>query len=144
MLFSKSTKKDELLRKVPVLSSLGGRYLRKIGHLLEMTQVKAGKELVRQGDTGLDFYIIVEGQARVEKDGKKINRLGPGDFFGEISVIDRGTRLATVISDTEMTVLVVSNRSFMELLDTVPGFSRAMLGALCKYIRDNEKPSLLS
>ncbi len=106
--------------------------------------MKAGKVLVQQGDTGSDFYLIVDEQARVEKNGKKINRLGPGDFFGEISVIDRGTRMASVISETEMTVLVVNNRAFMQLLDTVPGFSKAMLGAICKYIRDAEKPSLLS
>jgi CRP-like cAMP-binding protein len=144
MLLFKNAKKEELLRKVPLLGSLSGRYLRKISRLLEATQVKEGKVLVQQGDTGSDFYLIVDGQARVEKNGKKINRLGPGDFFGEISVIDRGTRMASVISETEMTVLLVNNRVFMQLLDTVPGFTKAMLGAICKYIRDAEKPSLLS
>jgi CRP/FNR family transcriptional regulator, cyclic AMP receptor protein len=144
MLSSKIAKKDELLRGVQVLNSLSGRYLKHIGHLLDETKVKPGTVLVRQGDKGSEFYLIVDGQAIVEKNGKNIRRLGPGDFFGEISVIDRGTRLASVISETEMTVMIVSHRSFMELLDTVPGFSKAMLGALCKYIRDAEKPSLLS
>ncbi len=143
-MFSKSTKKETLLKKVPVFSALSGRNLKQIGKLMDEVRVKAGQILVQQGKTGQDFYLIVDGQARVEKDGKKFKILGPGDFFGEISLIDRGPRTASVLSETDMTVLAVSHRAFMRLLDTVPALSKAMLGALCNYIRNAERPSIVS
>lgn len=144
MLFSKRSEKESLLKKIPVFSALSHRILKEIGKLMDAIEVKAGKVLVQQGKTGQDFYLIVDGQARVEKDGKKLKNLKPGDFFGEISLIDRGPRTASVISETNMSVLSVSHRAFMHLLDTAPGLSKAMLGALCNYIRNAERPSVLS
>jgi CRP/FNR family transcriptional regulator, cyclic AMP receptor protein len=143
-MFFKISEKEALLKKVPIFSSLSTRYLRKLGQLMDETRIKPGKILVQQGKTGWDFYLIAEGEARVEKNRKKIRILKPGDFFGEISLIDGGPRMASVISETEMTLLAVSNRSFMKLVDSIPGFSRAMLIALCNYIREAEQPSLVS
>jgi CRP/FNR family cyclic AMP-dependent transcriptional regulator len=144
MLFSKRSKKDALLKKIPVFSALSNRNLKKIEKLMDEIEVKAGKVLVHQGKPGFDFYVIADGKARVEKDGKNINSLGPGDFFGEISLIDREPRTASVISESDMTVLVVRHRSFRQLLETVPGLAVDMLVALCKYIRMAEHPSIFS
>ena len=88
--------------------------------------------------------MIAESQARVEKDGEKIRTLGPGDFFGEISLIDREPRTASVTAKSDMTVLAASHRSFAHLLETVPGLSKDMVIALCKYIRRAEQPSICS
>jgi CRP/FNR family cyclic AMP-dependent transcriptional regulator len=144
MFFSKSSQKIEVLKKVPLFCILSGRNLKEVAKLADEIQVKAGQILIQQGKPGLDFYLIAEGQARVEKDGKKIRTLGPGDFFGEISLIDRAPRTASVTAESDMTVLAVSHRSFAHLLKTVPGLSKDMMIALCKYIRRAEQPSICS
>ncbi len=80
----------------------------------------------------IQMSMIVEGQARVEKDGEKIRTLGPGDFFGEISLIDKEPRTASVTGESDMTVLAVNHPSFAHLLKPVPGLSKDMMIALCK------------
>lgn len=86
--------------------------------------------------------LIVDGRARVEKDGKVISRLAPGDYFGEVSLIDGGPRIATVIAETKLSLLVVHKRSFDHLLDTVPGLQKKILVSLCKYLRQAEHISI--
>jgi len=102
-------------------------------------KVEAGRVLAQQEKKGWEFIFIVEGQARVEKDGKVIRQLSEGDFFGEISLIDGEARTATVTAETDMTLLVVHKASFDHLLDKVPGLQRKILVALCNYIRRAEK-----
>jgi CRP-like cAMP-binding protein len=77
----------------------------------------------------------VEGSARVEKHGKVIARLGAGDFFGEMSLIDGKPRSATVIADAPVLLLVVEVRSFGRLLETVPGLSKKVMATLCERLR---------
>jgi len=94
-----------------------------------------GELLARQGTKGSDFTFIVEGKAWIEKDGKIINTLSGGEFFGEISLIDGKPRAASVIAETDMVVLVVDANSFHHLLDTVPGLQKNILVSLCSYLR---------
>ncbi len=98
-------------------------------------KVDAGRVLVAQGGLGREFVLILEGSARVERDGKAIARLGRGDFFGEMSLIDRRTRSATVTAETPVVLLVVETRYFGSLLDTVPGLQRSILLTLCERLR---------
>jgi len=139
MLLRRSSQKMNLLKRVPMFSNLSQRHLREIGKHADQLKVDAGRVLAQRGKTGLDFVFIVEGEARVEKDGELIRQLSEGDFFGEISLIDGEPRTATVIADTDMTLLVVDKRSFDHLLDTVPGLQRKILIALCQYLRSAEK-----
>ena len=88
--------------------------------------------------------MIAEGQARVEKDGEKIRTLGPGNFFGEISLIDKQPCTASVTGESDMTVLAVNHPSFAHLLKTVPSLCKDMMIALFKYIRRAEQPSICS
>jgi len=139
MLLRRSSQKIDLLKKVPLFSNLSQRHLKEIGKHTDQLKVDAARVLAQQGKTGLDFIFIVEGKARVEKDGELIRQLSEGDFFGEISLIDGEPRTATVIAETNMTLLIVDKRSFDHLLDTVPGLQRKILISLCKYIRRAEK-----
>ena len=139
MLLRRSSQKMDLLKKVPMFSNLSQRHLREIGKHADQVKVEAGRVLAQQEKKGWEFIFIVEGKARVEKDGKVINQLAAGDFFGEISLIDGEPRTATVISGTDMTLLVVDKRSFDHLLDRVPGLQRKILLSLCKYLRSAEK-----
>jgi CRP-like cAMP-binding protein len=78
---------------------------------------------------------VLDGQARVERDGKTMARLGKGDFVGEVSIIDQQPRSASVIAESPMTLLVVSARSFGALLDDVPPLRKKVMVALCERLR---------
>jgi len=139
MLLRHRSQKAELLKKVPMFSNLSNRHLNEIAKYADQLPVKAGRVLAKEGDLGYEFVFILEGKARVEKNGKVINRLNSGDFFGEISLIDRGPRTATVVTETEMTLLIVNSKSFDHLLDTVTGLQKKILISLCQYLRRAEK-----
>ena len=139
MLLSRRSQKIDLLKKVPLFSNLSKRHLNEVAKHADEVSVKAGKVLAQQGKRGLEFVFIVEGKAQVKQDGKVIRHLSSGDFFGEVSLIDGEPRTATVIAETDMTLLVVETRSFDHLLDTIPGLQKKMLASLCKYLRRAEK-----
>jgi CRP-like cAMP-binding protein len=139
MLLRRSSQKIELLKKVPMFSNLSQRHLREIGKHADQVKVEVGRVLAQQEKKGWEFIFIVDGKARVEKNGKVIRLLSGGDFLGEISLIDGEPRTATVIAETDMTLLVVNKTSFDHLLDKVPGLQRKILIALCQYLRSAEK-----
>ena len=139
MLLRRSSQKMDLLKKVPMFSNLSQRHLREIGKHADQAKVEAGRVLAQQEKKGWEFIFIVDGKARVEKDGKIIRELSEGDFFGEISLIDGESRTATVTAETDMTLLVVHKTSFDHLLNTIPGLQRKILISLCSYIRRTEK-----
>jgi len=139
MLLRRSSQKIDLLKKVPLFSNLSQKHLGEIAKHADQVQVEKGRVLVRQGKTGWEFIFIAEGKARVEKDGRVIRQLSGGDFFGEISLIDGEPRTATVVAETDMTLLIVHKSSFDHLLDTIPGLQRKILISLCQYLRRAEK-----
>ena len=136
-LLGRSYKRD-LLKSVPLFKDLSKRNLDEVAKYADEVRKKQGTVLAQQGSRGLEFIFIIEGEARVERDGKVINRLSANDFFGEISLIDQRPRMATVIADSDVRLLVVHARSFRQLLDTVPGLAYKIMVGLCKYLREAE------
>ncbi len=139
MLLRHNSQKINFLKKVPLFSNLSQRHLGEIAKHADQVRVETGKVLAQQGRTGWEFIFVVEGKARVEKDGKVIRQLSGGNFFGEIAMIDGEPRTATVIAESEMTLLVVHKTSFNHLLDTIPGLQKKILISLCEYLRKAEK-----
>ena len=137
----KQTGKQDILRKVPLFSDLSKRNLNEIAKITDELEVQAGKVLAKQGERGSEFVLILQGMVKVEKDGKLINRLSANDFFGEIALIDKKPRTATVIAETNAKLLVVEARSFGRLLEQAPRLSNEIMVALCKYVRaaENER-----
>lgn len=135
MLLRRRSEKVDVLKKVPLLSGLSRRDLDLIARVADEVKVEEGRVLTRQGGLGMEFLLLLEGSARVERDGKVIARLGPGDFFGEMSLIDGKPRSATVIADSPSALLAVQARSFRTLLGTVPGLQKKVLIALCERLR---------
>jgi CRP-like cAMP-binding protein len=135
VLLRRHSDKIDDLKKVPLFSALNRRHLDVIARQADEVKRNAGTVLTRQGARGLEFLLIVEGSARVERDGKIIARLGAGDFFGEMSLIDGRPRSATVIADAPVLLLVVEVRSFGRLLETVPGLSKKVMATLCERLR---------
>ncbi|MGP0110771.1 MAG: cyclic nucleotide-binding domain-containing protein [Acidimicrobiales bacterium] len=128
--------KDLDLKSIWLFSSCTGSELRKIRGSLDEVEVPAGKVLVEQGRIGMEFFLIVDGSAAVTRSGKKVATLGPGAHFGELALLDRRPRSASVTSETDMDVLVLSQRQFNTLLEAVPTIARKMLAALANRLRE--------
>ena len=120
----------ERLAKVPLFSGCSKKELRQIASLGTSLRVGPGTELTRQGDPGSEFIMIVDGHTRCVKNGRTVDRFGPGDFFGELALITRHPRNATVVTEGEATVRVFDRREFTTLLDDAPGIARKLLVVL--------------
>lgn len=140
MAFKTSKKqKVELLKNVALFSACTNKELGHIASLVDGIQVDEGVEIVTEGETGKEFFAIADGKATCTLRGKKLAAYGPGDFFGEMSLLDQGPRSATVTSDTPMNLYVLDARRFTSLLDQHPAVARKILRGLAKRLRDLEK-----
>lgn|ERR1017187_7072357 len=126
------------LSKIWLFSTSSGKELRTIRKALEEVTVPAGRMLCEQGTIGREFFLIVAGQASVRRNNRKVATLGPGQYFGELALLDRRPRSASVVSDSEMTLLVLGQREFNGVLDTVPALSRKLLAAMATRLRDSD------
>jgi len=132
--------KVELLGGVPLFSACSKRELSRIASLADEVDVPEGKVLTREGDQGREFFVVVEGQARVMVgDRGRVSALGPGASFGEMSLLDQGPRSATVEAETDMELLVLDARSFSSLLNEVPSVARKVLAAMAGRLRAAER-----
>lgn len=129
----------EQLAKQPLFSACSKRELQRIARAADEIAVEAGRVLVNQGQTGREAFIILEGRAIVKRNGRRIATLGPGDQFGELSLLDHGPRTATVQAETPMQVMVLSSRAFAGVLDDVPSLAHKLLAALAGRIRDLDR-----
>jgi len=103
-----------------------------------------GASVVKEGDPGDAFYVILEGQAKVvSKSGKVVHRLVPGDFFGEISLLDGGARTADVVSETPLTTLELKRKAFQKVLEQEPGVAAKMLEHTASMLRRVERTMFL-
>jgi CRP-like cAMP-binding protein len=134
---SRSAKVD-LLRKVPLFDGLSQRQLEQIAGLADELEVPAGRRLAAAGETGHELFIIVEGQAQVRLRTGRTARLGPGEFFGEMSLVDGGPRSATVEARTPMRLLVVGHREFWSLLTAAPPLCGKIMRTLSRRLREAE------
>jgi CRP-like cAMP-binding protein len=91
---------------------------------------------VNEGEHGHEFFVILDGTARVSRQGRKIAILGPGSGFGELALLEDAPRNATVVADTDMELVVLGRHEFEGLLDEAPGFTRKMLAATAHRLRE--------
>lgn len=124
------------LALVPLFSALSKHDLQQVDRAADRIEVEAGRELVTEGRTGREFFLILEGTAVVRRNGRKIAALGPGQFFGELSLLDKGPRTATVVAETDMKLLVLGQREFGGLIDGVPGMAAKLLQGLAHRLRE--------
>jgi voltage-gated potassium channel len=110
----------ELLRGLPLFELCSKRDLRRIAALAVEREVEAGTELIREGEPAGEFYVVVEGEVDVRRRGRRVARLSAGSFVGEIALLSRSPRTATVTAATPLRVLTISGRDFVGLLDAMP------------------------
>ncbi len=128
-----------VLENVPLFATLSQKQLEQIARLVDEVELPAGKRLATIGETGRELFIIVDGQALVTTRQGRIARLGPGDFFGEMSLIDGDPRSASVEAATPIRLLVLGYREFWQLLDEHLPIVRKIVRTLSKRLRDAEK-----
>lgn len=129
----------EHLKKISLFSSCSTKDLQKIAKASDELSVSAGTILVDQGQTGREAFVILSGTATVKRNGKKVTTLGDGDVVGEMALLDRGPRTATVICDTDCEVLVIDQRHFLGVLDEVPAIAIKLLAVLSGKIREFDR-----
>lgn len=139
MFFSHRDQKLDALQQVPLFKALNKRELNRVAKHADEVLSEPGEVLVRQGSLGQEFVLIVEGRAKVERDGKVLAHLNSGDCFGEMALLDGKGRSATVTVEEPSKLLVISSSSFYTLLDEVPALQRKLLVTLSERIRELQK-----
>ncbi len=128
--------KDIDLGDIWLFSALSASQLRTLRRTVDEITVPPRKVLCEEGSVGREFFFIVDGTAVVKRNGRKAATPGPGGYSGELSLLDRQPRSATVVSETEMTLLVLEQRRFNGLLDAMPALAHKLLVAMSERLRE--------
>jgi CRP/FNR family cyclic AMP-dependent transcriptional regulator len=128
----------ELIAGVPLFARCSKRQLRAIAALADEIERPAGRVLAKQGTLGSEFFVLIDGAAEVQKDGKRLAVLGAGDFFGEIALVTRAPRTATVTLIEPSSLLVMTERDFDALLKAETEIQARVLRALADRLAQTE------
>jgi CRP-like cAMP-binding protein len=128
--------KIELLKRVPLFERCSKRELGAIAALADELHLPTARDLTREGAGGFEFFVLVEGEADVTRQGRVVNELGPGDFIGEIALVTSRPRTATVRTRGPSRILVLTASAFRSLMHDVPSIQDKVLSALAARIPD--------
>jgi CRP-like cAMP-binding protein len=131
-------RRDELdhLARVPMFSTCSRDELRSIARNSTAIEAPPGRILVHEGSIGKDFFVVLDGEADVSCNGKVVARIGPGSFFGELSLLDPAPRDATVTAATQMQLLVLTQMEFSAVLVDAPRMTRKLLTGMARRLRE--------
>lgn len=125
----------ELLERVPLFSDVPRDVLAKIAAIAEEREVPAESALTHEGRHEGYFFLVISGSVRIERGGRVINTLGPGEFLGSTALLDGGPRTATATADAPSRILSIGNEQFYELLEASPTVRRTVLEAVDRNLR---------
>ena len=132
----------DALAQVPLFAGMPSRFLKRLADKMDEQRFMEDATIVRQGEPGDTFYVLIEGEAKVkDANGRVLSRLIPGDFFGEISLMDGGPRTATVVAETNLTTLALSRKDFSALLRSEPKVTVGLLKHASALLRRLERPA---
>jgi CRP-like cAMP-binding protein len=126
------------LAEVPLFEGLPKRHLRRVAKLARIRRFAPGAAIVRAGDSGRSFYIVLDGNAKVTRAGGRARRLGAGDYFGEMALLDDAPRSADVLADGEVLALTIDRPGFAKLLRAEPAIAQTLLRTLAARLRTAE------
>ena len=129
---------DGFLSAIPLFRNLSRKDMTRLVKSGHHKTYDAGTTLTTQDESGVCFFVITEGEARVERNGKEVRRLGPGQYFGEMALIDRSTRTASVIAVTELKCFAMAQWEFRAFVMEQPDVAWTMLEAMVKRVREAE------
>jgi voltage-gated potassium channel len=122
--------KIDLLRKVPLFAGCSKAELAELARQTDELAIGEGRVLAREGQSGREFFVLVDGTVRITKNKRKVADLGPGEWFGEIALITRGPRTATVTASSPVRVLVLTDRAFRQVVRRVPSIALKVLASV--------------
>lgn len=131
-------KKVDHLGDTWLFSTLSRKELARLARVCDEVEVDAGRELVKEGDFGREFFLIRAGQATVKRRGRKVATLKPGQYFGELSLLSRLPRNATISAETDMKLLVMGQREFSAAIEDVPTIAHKMLEVMAKRLSESD------
>ena len=127
----------ELLRKVPLFETLSKGELRQLASIADEIDLPEGKTLMTEGDSGREFFVLVDGTVRVSRNGRKVADLGKGDWVGEIALLTTGPRTATVVTTSPVHALVIVDREFRALVKRTPDMALRVLSCVAVRLTRN-------
>ena len=130
--------KVDRLARVPLFSSLSKRELEFLGSRVDEVQLKPGQTVIKEGQPTESFFILERGNVEVSRGGKRVARLGPGEFFGEIGMLDRGPASATVVTDGPVEAIVLSHLQFRDAIKGNDNLAMQVIAAMATRLRANE------
>jgi CRP-like cAMP-binding protein len=130
--------KVQLIKRVPLFEECSRKHLEEIATIADEIDLREGKELTKEGRPGREFFVLIEGDADVKKGSRRINRMAAGDFFGEIALVTRRPRTATVVATSPVRALVITDRSFRRLLERQPEIQNKVMSALAARLGPEE------
>jgi CRP-like cAMP-binding protein len=129
----------EHLAGVPLFSQCTKAELQGLARRTTDIRVDEGQVIIREDQGAYEFFVVVEGRAKVSRKGRKVAELGPGDHFGELALLDRALRDATVSALTPMEIIVMTQSDFEDALQDAPRMTRKLLASLARRLRECDK-----
>ncbi len=128
-------KKMDLIKGVPLFADASKGELAQVASIADQVDLPAGRTLITEGESGREFFILIDGTAEVTQGGETIGKMmGPGDFFGEIALVSKAPRTATITTTTPVRALVITDRAFRQLLEQSSTIAVTVLTALAERL----------
>ena len=128
--------RQRLLSQVTLFSACTNKELDRLARHAEIVDFQAGDVLMTEGETGHEFFVIIDGEVGVTSGGETVAKLGPGAYVGEQALLDPGPRTATVTALNDIQTVLLSSREFYAAIDDVPGLARKLLAGMAKRLRE--------
>ena len=129
----------ESLRGVTLFSACTNKELEKVAKATDKITMTAGTMVMDQGQMGREAFVVVAGNVIVRRNGRQVATLGAGNVVGEMSLLDKGPRTATVVCETDCTLIVIDQRRFLAVVDTIPAISHKLMASLAGRIRELDR-----
>jgi CRP-like cAMP-binding protein len=131
--------KFELIKAAPLFENCSKQELQQIARIADELDIRVGKVLIREGERGREFFVIIDGEVEVRRKGRKMATLGPGSFVGEMALLSKIPRVATVTAVTPLDVLVITDRAFLDLLERTPALAVKVARTLAEREDANQR-----
>ena len=128
----------ELLQKIPLFAGLDAKELERLSSSFKERTFEAGETVATEGESGAGFFVIESGEAIVKVGGEERARLGPGDYFGDVALIDMGSRTATIVADSDLHCYGLDLWDFRPLVESDARIAWPLLQAMAKRLREAE------
>jgi CRP-like cAMP-binding protein len=130
---------DELLARVPLFKDLSKKHLRQVRSLATRVDVSPGRVLTREGGLGHEFIVVLEGEVEIRQDDEVVATCGAGDYVGEIALIEKRPRTATVVATSAAVLDVIGQREFSELLKEEPEIAERIRATAAQRLADDDR-----